>query len=227
MNITNVSNGTCNRALSGATATATVTVNPTPAAPGSSAQTFCLAENKTVNDLVVTLASGHTKKWYSAATGGTALAGTDVLTTNTYFVSQTSGAGCESGRTSVSVTINPTPISPVVIENTRECVDAKGSFTISNYDATYNYVITPSVDVVQNGDTVIAPAGSYVIKALVNGCYSDSSSIMINSKICAQDDTSFTAIPSAASAVTVGDVTSNDTLNGVAVTTINTDVTAV
>ncbi|RXM41516.1 hypothetical protein, partial [Flavobacterium sp. YO64] len=73
---------------------------------------------------------------------------------------------------------------PIVIENTRVCTDLKGSFRISNYNATYNYVISPSVDIVQNADIVIAPVGSYIITALVNGCYSDNSSITINSKIC-------------------------------------------
>ncbi|MFH6995289.1 hypothetical protein ACHRWY_22665, partial [Flavobacterium sp. FlaQc-48] len=61
-----------------------VTVNPTPAAPIASAQTFCSVEGKTVNDLAVTLATGATKKWYNANTGGTAYAGTELLTTGTY-----------------------------------------------------------------------------------------------------------------------------------------------
>ncbi|MEZ0181347.1 hypothetical protein AB9T89_03820, partial [Flavobacterium oncorhynchi] len=95
---TNTNSGTsCTATMTG---NAVITISTFPAAPGSSAQTFCSSENKIVNDLAVTLAAGHSKKWYTLATGGTALTGTEVLASGTYFVSQSSAAGCESGRTS-------------------------------------------------------------------------------------------------------------------------------
>ncbi|MXN93364.1 hypothetical protein GR160_19260, partial [Flavobacterium sp. Sd200] len=81
-----------------------VTINAaTTPAPTASAQTFC--NGATVTELT---AVGTSLKWYSVATGGTQLASTTVLTTATYYVSQTVN-NIESPRTSVAVTINTTP----------------------------------------------------------------------------------------------------------------------
>ncbi|WP_411014291.1 hypothetical protein, partial [Salmonella sp. s50237] len=66
-----------------------VTVNTT-VAPTASAQTFC--NGATVSNL---LANGTSLKWYTSNTGGTALATNAVLSTGTYYVSQTLNA-CES-----------------------------------------------------------------------------------------------------------------------------------
>ena len=55
-----------------------VTVN-NPAAPtGSATQSFCTIDNPTVANLTAT---GTAIKWYSAATGGTALVATTALAT--------------------------------------------------------------------------------------------------------------------------------------------------
>ena len=79
-----------------------VTVNQIPAEPSAtSTQNFCT--NATVNNLVAT---GTNIKWYAEITGGTALATATVLTTTTYYASQTIN-GCESSRVGVSVTISP------------------------------------------------------------------------------------------------------------------------
>jgi hypothetical protein len=79
----------------------TLTVNTT-AAPTASAQSFC--NSGTVAGLT---ASGSGLQWFSAATGGTALATTTALATGNYFVSQTLNS-CEGPRTSVAVTVNTT-----------------------------------------------------------------------------------------------------------------------
>ncbi|MFP9100920.1 LamG-like jellyroll fold domain-containing protein, partial [Flavobacterium sp. RHBU_24] len=76
-----------------------VTINPTTAVPTATAQTY--ANGTTVASLVAT---GTNLQWYSASTGGTALASTTPLTTATYYVSQTAN-GCESTRTAVSITV--------------------------------------------------------------------------------------------------------------------------
>ena len=78
-----------------------VTVNTT-AAPTASAQSFC--NSGTVAGLTAT---GTGLQWYSAATGGTALASTTALASGNYFVSQTLNS-CEGPRTSVAVTVNTT-----------------------------------------------------------------------------------------------------------------------
>ncbi len=104
-----------------ATSTVTVTVNTT-AAPTASAQTFC--SGSTVANLVAT---GTGIKWYSASTGGTALASTTVLASGNYFASQTSNS-CESAtRTSVAVTVNPLPTTNSVTV----CAGGNGAVTVT------------------------------------------------------------------------------------------------
>ncbi|KQB40648.1 CHU C domain containing protein [Flavobacterium aquidurense] len=107
------------------------------------------------------------------------------------------------------------------------CAVATGSFTITNYDAGYTYVISPSAGVNQTGNTITAPAGSYTIIAKVNNCESLSSSAVIDSKICANEDNTYPAQTSATTTTTVGNVTSNDTLNGLPVTSADTNVTPI
>lgn len=87
--------GTCPERYSAA---ATVTVNTT-AAPTASAQKLCFGS--TIANLVAT---GTELKWYTASTGGTALATTTALVTGTYYVSQTLNT-CESTRASTAVTV--------------------------------------------------------------------------------------------------------------------------
>lgn len=84
-----------------------LTVTCSTAAPvANGAQTFC--PGATVADLVAT---GSVISWYAAATGGTALPATTVLTNGTiYHASITPAGGCESvARTPVTVTISVTP----------------------------------------------------------------------------------------------------------------------
>ncbi len=70
---------------------------------GDSTQSFCLASNPKVADLT---AIGTEIKWYSSPSGGTALATDLVLTSGTYYASQTISGGCESEmRFAVEVTI--------------------------------------------------------------------------------------------------------------------------
>ncbi|BDU24747.1 gliding motility-associated C-terminal domain-containing protein [Flavobacterium sp. GSB-24] len=199
-----------------------VTINPTPAAPTASAQLFCSADNKTINDLIVT--TGSNLKWYTQLTGGSSLASTDILTTRTYYVSQATNT-CESARTAVSVIVTATPSTPILSSITQPtCSTFTGSFTINNYDSTYNYIITPSTGVINNAGTITAPTGSYTISASINGCSSGNVSFAINSILCANAD-SFGTKTSGLSAVNIGNVKTNDTLNGLAVTAANTSVT--
>ncbi|MCO6148611.1 T9SS type A sorting domain-containing protein [Flavobacterium sp. NRK1] len=92
--------GTCESPRSAAIA---VTLDPTPL-PTAVAQTLC--GGTVISDLETT--SGENIQWYTALTGGTALAATTALETGNYYVSQTVN-GCESARATVAVTINTTP----------------------------------------------------------------------------------------------------------------------
>jgi len=93
-------NGTTN--ISGVLTVTCATIAPV----ANGAQTFC--PGATVANLVAT---GSVISWYSAATGGTALAPTTALTNGTtYHASVTPAGGCESvARTPVTVTITNTP----------------------------------------------------------------------------------------------------------------------
>jgi len=72
----------------------TATVNVSPGAPtGAATQSFCSGTSPTIASLGAT---GTAIKWYSASSGGSALATSAVLVTGThYFASQTT-TGCES-----------------------------------------------------------------------------------------------------------------------------------
>ncbi|MDQ6470587.1 hypothetical protein RB619_08030, partial [Flavobacterium sp. LHD-80] len=99
-------------------------------APVASAQSFCAAENKIINNLIAT---GSGLKWYNAASGGTQYAGTETLVTGNYYVSQTAGSCTESARTLVPVTINDIPSAPTASSQTFCGTDPK---TVNNLVAT-------------------------------------------------------------------------------------------
>jgi Secretion system C-terminal sorting domain/Ig-like domain CHU_C associated len=86
--------------------TVTVTYSPlacvTPADPTATPQSLC--SGATVANLVATGVAGASFNWYAAATGGTALLSTTLLSSTTYYVSQVV-AGCESARIPVVITL--------------------------------------------------------------------------------------------------------------------------
>lgn len=81
-------------------AAVSVTVNVVNAPTAQAQQTFC--QSGTIANLT---ASGTNIKWYTTATGGSALSNVAALSTGTYYASQTVNA-CESSRTAVAVTVN-------------------------------------------------------------------------------------------------------------------------
>ncbi|CAN5360421.1 hypothetical protein BH09BAC3_BH09BAC3_09940 [soil metagenome] len=94
-------------------------INTRPGSPITTGSSSCSSGSLNLT------ASGGTNgeyRWYTIATGGTPITGqtnssytTPLLTTTTtYFVSIDNGT-CESARTSVVATINPTPSTPTVV----------------------------------------------------------------------------------------------------------------
>jgi len=74
---------------------------------------------KHVSDLVVSpLYSGGTIKWYDAATGGNVIDGTAVLTSRTYWASQTVNGVESTARLAVTATVTVTPVAPAAGTNT-------------------------------------------------------------------------------------------------------------
>src|SRR5690606_33101185 len=76
-----------------------------PAPTAASPQTFCAGA--TVASLVATKEEpANTVNWYDSATSGTPLSSAALLSTGTYYVSQTNSCELTSPRTPVSVTVN-------------------------------------------------------------------------------------------------------------------------
>ncbi len=140
-----------------------LTVICSTAAPTAIAnQAFC--PGATVADLQAT---GTVISWYSAATGGTALAPTTVLANGNYYASITLAGGCESiTRTAVAVVITQTP-APVAPANQSFCpgttvasLQATGSVISWYSTATGGTALTSTTELV-NGTyyASITPAG--------------------------------------------------------------------
>jgi len=94
-----------------------VTVNPTPIAPSTTPVVYC--QNATSIALTAQASAGNSIKWYNQLLGGTLYSTTPIPSTATvgiqqYFAAQISSLGCEGSRTLMTVTINPTPIAPLV-----------------------------------------------------------------------------------------------------------------
>ncbi len=157
--------GLCESALRFAVA---VTVNDPAAPTGSATQDFCAIDNPTVADLTAT---GTAIKWYSAATGGSALVGTTSLASGTYYASQTIGS-CESAlRFAVAVTVND-PAAPS--GNATQDFCAIDNPTVANLTATgsaikwYNAATGGTALV---GTTALA-SGTYYASQTIGSCES-------------------------------------------------------
>ena len=128
-------------------ATATVTVEQLPASPTTAPISYC--QNATTTPLTATATTGNTLNWYGTnATGGTASStaptpNSATAGTTTYYVSQTSAAGCEGPRASLIVTINP---SPTVTVNSPSICEGESADLTANGATTYDWDSGTSTD---------------------------------------------------------------------------------
>ncbi|WP_146185924.1 T9SS type A sorting domain-containing protein [Flavobacterium album] len=147
----------------------TLTVNGTAAPTAAATQTFCNAG--TVAGLAAT---GTAIKWYSAATGGTALDGTTALTNGgVYYASQTVG-GCESStRAMVTVTVN-TPAAPTAAATQTFCNSGTvaGLAATGTAGATISWYAAATGGTALDGTTALTDGGVYYASQTVNGCES-------------------------------------------------------
>ncbi|MCR5862033.1 T9SS type A sorting domain-containing protein [Flavobacterium sp. J372] len=109
---------TVNGCPSAATAV-NVSVLSLPTMPAVYDQTYCYGA--TVAGLS---AAGTSIKWYTSTAGGTALASNYILTSGTYYASQTNAAGCESARAAAHITIMPLPPAPGAAKMQTFCGEA-------------------------------------------------------------------------------------------------------
>ncbi|MFP9098941.1 T9SS type A sorting domain-containing protein [Flavobacterium sp. RHBU_24] len=145
-----------------------VTINAT-AAPAASAQSFC--NSATVADLTAT---GTGLQWYADLTGGTALSASTALATGTYYVSQTLN-GCESTRTSVSVTVNVTTAPTASAQSfcnsaTIAELVATGAGLQWYADLTGGTALTASTELA---------TGTYYVSQTLNGCESTRTAVSV------------------------------------------------
>ncbi|MEO8237867.1 MAG: gliding motility-associated C-terminal domain-containing protein, partial [Flavobacterium sp.] len=107
--------------------------------------------------------------------------------------------------------------------------------TSSNTDVTT--ITTGPLSIDGNGVLTLAPntvSGTYTIVyqlcetgAVPSNCDTATATVVVGNPIIADDDTTYSTQVTAATTTTVGNVTDNDTLNGLAVTASNTDVTPI
>ncbi len=132
-----------------------------PSAPtGSSTQIFC--GNATVANLSAT---GTGIKWYSTASGGTALASSVALTNGTHYYASQTVAGCESvSRLDVTVSI---------VINSVVTLDGSGSTgTVTSY--AWTRISGPNTPVITSPSSVTTTVtglipGTYVFQLSLNG----------------------------------------------------------
>ncbi|RYD93660.1 MAG: T9SS type A sorting domain-containing protein [Sphingobacteriales bacterium] len=150
----------------------TVTIVGQPAT--SATQSFCNAA--TVANLSATATGGATISWYSAATGGTALAATTPLVSGTtYYVGQTQGS-CASTRTAVAVTINTTA-APTAAATQTYCAGA----TVASLQATGTGIKWYStIGGAQLATTAVLAAGNYYATQTLNGCESTTTPVAVS-----------------------------------------------
>ncbi len=149
----------CIGTVSGITVTNDLVTPPT-----ANAQTLC--SPATFANLVAT---GTGIKWYAASTGGTAIPNTTLVSTGTYYVSQTIG-GCESPRTAVNVTVNNTALPTATTTQT-----FNAGATVANLSATgtlLKWYNVPTGGTALVSTTVLLAAQTYYVSQTLNSCES-------------------------------------------------------
>lgn len=164
-------------------ATAPGVVSPVTICPGS-----------TANLQVQPVTPGFTYAWYSASTGGTALANGPAYTTpalsanQTYYVEATSNNGCVSTtRSPVQVTIDPPPAAPAVTSPVNICPATAATLQVQNPQAglTYQWYAAAGGPVLATGTTFttnpLSTATTYSVTASnATGCESGSTSAQVD-----------------------------------------------
>ncbi len=118
-----------------------------PVVSTNTLQKFCDIDRATIANLNVT---GTNLKWYNTPTGGTPLVATDLLTTTTYYVTQTINE-CESAtRLPIAVTVSETvpAIIPSSILPIEECDSALSG---SDTDGFTSFDLTQRETILLNG----------------------------------------------------------------------------
>ncbi len=140
---------------------------------GTATQSFCSAAAHNVSNLAAT---GSNIKWYAASTGGSALTGGTLLTTNTHYFATQTVNGCEStSRFDVLVIIVATPSAPT--GNSTQTFCTTSSHLVSDLTATGTAILwyaAASGGVALGGAVTLVNGTHYFASQTVNGCESTS-----------------------------------------------------
>jgi hypothetical protein len=167
---------------------------------------------------------GYTLVWYTAATGGTPLTATPVITaTKTFHVAQRLGTGPISDRASVTVTVNnlPTTLTALTSLEAKNICKYIGSETPVTFTATAtgasSYIWTAPTGATIDPDggqafisfedvsTVAGPIGSVTVKIVdANGCISAPKALALT-----------TTVPKAPTSLTLTSANSTPHFNGI------------
>jgi len=154
--------------------------NGTTSLSVATTQNFCAIESPTVANLVAT---GAAIKWYDVATLGTALDVTTVLSSGTYYVTQTTGT-CESPRTAVTVTVNTTAVPTATTPQTFDTGATVNSLVATG--TSLNWYDVATLGTALTSTTVLA-TGTYYVSQTLNSCESARTPIQVNIRGAALD----------------------------------------
>jgi hypothetical protein len=158
-----------------------------PVGPAVSNISICSGESVDLNTLAT--CSGAGLKWYTAASGGTALANTTVMpgATRQYYAECVSNSGCSSERKAVKVTVEALPAAPTT-KNASICsgesIDLNTLATCSGADLKW---YTTSSGGAPLTDTGVSPAetSTYYAECVSNsGCESSRVSVTVTVEDC-------------------------------------------
>jgi Secretion system C-terminal sorting domain/Ig-like domain CHU_C associated/PKD-like domain len=180
---TNVSVSASTSSCSGPSRTFTITVNPTPAAPGvRTPDVYC--QFVASSPLSATPNGSNNLNWFdtgSNAVNGAPTPGTGTPGDFTYSVSQTNGFNCVSPRSNIIVTIKPQPAVPGIPRNNFTLCQFDPSVQLNAEGANLRWY-QPNNTVVSTVPTITTErgfTGSYGVTQTVNGCESQRGNITV------------------------------------------------
>jgi gliding motility-associated-like protein len=147
----------------------TVTISNQPLPTANSPETFCIQQNATINNIVIT---GQNIKWSDALTGGNLLINTTPLQNgNTYYASQTIN-GCESERTPLHINIQNT-LAPTGSIKQSFCTGQNPTLsTITVVGSAIKWYDSPTQGNLLADTTPLVDGKTYYATQTVNNCES-------------------------------------------------------
>ena len=181
-------------------ATVPVVVYQTAAPTGSQFYQFCPTGGATVSTMSSVL-TGTNIKWYSASTGGTALAATTPLTQGYFWASQTAN-GCESPTRFLVFAISNATAAPSSTTSQQFCNSATVASLTANGTGLQWY--TTATGGTALASTAALSTGTYYVSQTSGGCESPRTAVSVS--VTAVSAPTGAATQSLSSLLTIGDI---------------------